>query len=274
MEQLKKLVDGDDLGATEAATRTAQEKVDEAYRAILEYRDRQISAGKTTVTVLQVTETVCFTVFAVAGGAVLAAAVAAGGLGLGVVSSGAIMGGGTALLTSASGVGAKAYYGDEVGWQDVKNVAIDTVVGAAGGAAGSAVAAKLAPFLAPALTKSLVANGLFTNVAEETLAKAVAAVVAGSAGGMVQGAITDGVRVLRGQATMEQLLRNVVINLIAGGIAGLVGHHLAGKALPRWTRDHNTADPQRPGRKSRVGGAVREHSQRAAARCRRCDHRG
>ena len=115
MEQLKKLVDGDDLGATEAATRTAQEKVDEAYRAILEYRDRQISAGKTTVTVLQVTETVCFTVFAVAGGAVLAAPVAAGGLGLGVVSSGAIMGGGTALLTSASGVGAKAYYGDEIG---------------------------------------------------------------------------------------------------------------------------------------------------------------
>ena len=178
------------------------------------------------------TETACFTIFAIAGGAVLAAPVAAGGLGLGVVSSGAVMGGGTALLSSAAGVGAKAVYGDEVGWADVKDVTIDTVVGAAGGAVGGAVAAKVAPFLAPTLTKSLVANGLFKNVAEDTLAKAVGSVVGGSAGGMVQGAITDGIRVLRGQATIEQLLRNVVVNLIAGGIAGLVGHAIASKVGP------------------------------------------
>jgi hypothetical protein len=235
LQNLRTLADGNDLAATEAATRTTQERVDAAYRAIQEYRQRQIGAGETTITVLQVTETACFTIFAIAGGALLAAPVAAGGLGLGIVSSGAIMGGGTALLSSAAGVGAKAVYGDEVGWADVKNVTIDTVVGAAGGAVGGAVASKLAPFLAPALTRSLVANGLFTNVAEETLAKAVGSVIAGSAGGTVQGAITDGIRVVRGQATMEQLLRNVVVNLIVGGIAGLVGHALAGRVGPEGT---------------------------------------
>lgn len=251
LKNLRAVADGNDLAATETATRTAQDKVDAAYRAIQEYRDRQIGAGETTITALQVTETACFTIFAIAGGAVLAAPVAAGGLGLGVVSSGAIMGGGTALLSSAAGVGAKAVYGDEVGWADVKNVTIDTVVGAAGGAVGSAVAAKLAPFLAPALSKSLVANGLFTNVAEETLTKAVGSVVAGSAGGMVQGAITDGVRVVRGRATMEELLRNVVVNLIAGGIGGLVGHALAGRIGPQGpvtitpqTRNVRVANPE------------------------------
>lgn len=229
---LKALAEGTDLPAIETATRTAQEKVDAAYRAIMDYRDRQIGAGETTITVLQVTETACFTIFALAGGAVLAAPVAAGGLGLGVVSSGAIMGGGTALLSSAAAVGGKAVVGDQVGWADVKNVTIDTVVGAVGGAAGGAVAAKLGPFLAPALTRSLIANGLFTNVTEEVLGKAVAAVVAGSSGGVVQGAITDGVRVVRGRGTMEDLLRNVVVNLIAGGIAGLVGHALVGRFTP------------------------------------------
>jgi hypothetical protein len=161
------------------------------------------------------------------------------------------MGGGTALLSSAAGVGAKAVSGDEVGWADVKNVAIDTVVGAVGGAAGAAVGAKLGPFLAPSLARSLVANGLFTDVAEEALTRAVASVVAGSAGGMVQGAITDGVRVVRGQATMEQLLRNVVVNLIAGGIAGLVGHALAGRVGPEGpvtitpqTRNVRVANPE------------------------------
>lgn len=226
LQGLATLADGDDLAATEAATRTARDKVDAAYRGIQEYRERQIGAGETTITALQVVETVCFTIFAIAGGAVLAAPLAAGGFGLGVISSGAIMGGGTALLSSAAGVGAKAVYGDQVGWNDAKNVTIDAVVGAAGGAAGGAVAAKLAPFLAPALTRSLIANGLFTSVAEESLAKAVASVVAGSSGGVVQGAITDGVRVVRGQGTMEQLLANVVTNLIVGGIAGLVGHAL------------------------------------------------
>ncbi|MGW3959994.1 hypothetical protein ACWED2_09220 [Amycolatopsis sp. NPDC005003] len=251
LQNLKRLADGDDLAATESATRTAQEKADAAYRAIQEYRERQIGTGATVIAALQVTETACFTIFAVAGGAVLAAPAAAGGLGLGVVSSGAIMGGGTALLSSAAGVGAKVVYGDEVGWTDVKDVTIDTVVGAAGGAAGGAVAAKLTPFLAPALTRSLVANGLFANVAEETLAKAVGSVVAGSAGNMVQGAITDGVRVVRGQATMEQLLRNVVVNLIVGGIAGLVGHALAGRSTPEGavtstpqTRNVRVANPE------------------------------
>jgi hypothetical protein len=232
LEELDGLVDGDDLGATQTAARTAEEKADAAYAAITEYRDLQISAGGATVTALQITETVCFTIFAIAGGAVLAAPVAAGGLGLGAVSSGAIMGGGTALLSSASGVGAKAVYGDEVGWEDVKNVAIETAVGAAGGAVGSAIAAKLAPFLGPALTKSLLANGMFTDVSEEVLAHAVRGVVAGASGGMVQGAITDGVKVLEGKATFEQLLRNVVTNLIVGGIAGLVGARLtAGKGV-------------------------------------------
>lgn len=259
LQNLKRLASGDDLAATEAAARTARERVDAAYQAIQEYRDRQIGAGETTITVLQVTETACFTIFALAGGAVLAAPVAAGGLGLGVVSSGAIMGGGTALLSSAASVGAKAVYGDEVGWADVKNVTIDAVVGAAGGAVGGAVAAKLGPFLAPALTRSLVANGLFTNVAEQTLTRAVASVVAGSAGGMVQGAIVDGIRVVRGQATMEQLLRNVVVNLIVGGIAGLVGHALAGRVTPEGpvtttpqTRNVRVANPDLVARYERV----------------------
>ena len=251
LQQLRTLAVGNNLPATEGAARTAQEKVDAAYRAIQDYRQRQIGAGESTITALQVTETACFTIFAIAGGAVLAAPVAAGGLGLGVVSSGAIMGGGTALLSSASGVGAKAVYGDQVGWSDVKNVSIDTVVGAAGGAAGGAVASKVGPFLAPALAKSLIANGLFANVAEEALTKAVASVVAGSAGGMVQGAIIDGIRVLRGQATMEQLLRNVVVNLVAGGIAGLVGYHVAGRMGPNGpvtitpqTRNVRVANPE------------------------------
>ncbi|TXK10870.1 hypothetical protein [Microbacterium wangchenii] len=221
---------GDDLAATETATRMAQERVEAAHTAIVDYRARQIGTAETTVLALELTSTVCFMIFAIAGGAVLAAPVAAGGLGLGLVSSSAIMGGGTALLSSAAAVGGKVVTGDEVGWKDAKNVAIDTVVGAGAGAVGGAVAAKLGPYLAPALSKSLVANGLFTDVAEETLVKAVGSVVSGSAGGMVQGAITDGVRVLRGQATMEQLLRNVVVNLIVGGIAGLIGHAVAGKA--------------------------------------------
>ncbi|MDQ0893501.1 hypothetical protein [Agromyces ramosus] len=226
LQSLKALAEGDDFPATEAATRTAQEKVDTAYRGIQEYRERQIGAGETTVIALQVVETAAFTIFAIAGGALLAAPIAAGGLGLGVVSSGAIIGGGTALLSSAAGVGAKVVYGGDVGAADLKNVTIDTVVGAVGGAAGGAVASKLAPYLAPALTRSLIANGMFTNVTEEALSKAVASVVAGSSGGVVQGAISDGVRVVRGQGTMEQLLRNVVTNLIVGGIAGLVGHAL------------------------------------------------
>ena len=162
------------------------------------------------------TETVCFTVFAVAGGAVLAAPVAAGGLGLGVVSSGAIMAGHRAAdqRQRCGRKGVLPRRGGLAGRQERRHRHSGRRRRRGGRLGGCA---KLAPFLAPALTKSLVANGLFTNVAEETLAKAVAAVVAGSAGGMVQGAITDGVRVLRGQATMEQLLRNVVINLIAGG---------------------------------------------------------
>jgi hypothetical protein len=263
LRKLQNAAAGDDLAAIEAAARTAQEKAQAAHQAIEEYRSLQIGAGEITVTALEVTQTVCFTIFVIAGGAVLAAPVAAGGLGLGAVSSGALLGGGTALLTSAAGVGAKVVYGDEAGWADLKNVAIDSAVGAASGAVGAGVAAKLTPYLAPALTRSLVASGMFKGVTEKVLSHEVHAVVSGSAGGMVQGAISDGVKVLQGKATFEQLLRNVVTNLIVGGITGLVGRRLTtGRAVgagpvettPQ-TRNVRVANPELVARYEQVANA-------------------
>ena len=216
----------DDLAKIEAVTRTTEEKVEAAYEAINRYRDLQIRTGETTVVVLQVTQTVCFTIFAVAGGAVLAAPVAAGGLGMGALSSGAIMGGGTALLSSAAAVGGKALAGDQVGIQDLRNVTIETLAGAAGGALGAGVAARLAPYLAPALTRALIANGAFPKTSEAVLAHVVRSVVSGSASGAVQGAVADGVRVLDGRATLDQLLRNVVVNLLAGALVGAIAARL------------------------------------------------
>jgi hypothetical protein len=227
MQALDAAMAGGDLAAIEAAARVAEAPVNAASAAIHEYRERQIGAGESTITALEVTSTACFTIFALAGGAVLAAPVAAGGLGMGAVSSSAVMGGATALLTSAAGVGAKAVQGDEVGWADVRTMTIETVVGAAGGAVGAGVAARVAPFVSSALVRTILANDLIPGASEEALTAAVRAVVSGSAAGAVQGAIGDAVRVLRGQATMEQLVRNVVVNLVAGGVVGLVGSRLA-----------------------------------------------
>ncbi|MDQ7802667.1 hypothetical protein Q5425_02915 [Amycolatopsis sp. A133] len=228
LQALRAVAAGDDLAATETATRVAEQRINFAHQLINEYRNRQIRTGELTVTALEVTSTVCFTIFALAGGAVLMAPAAVGGAGLGAVSAGAVVGGGTALLSSAANVGGKVVVGDEVGWTDLRTVALETVTGVAGGALGAGVAARLTPYIAPALTRSIIAGGLLRGVAEPALAATVNGVVAGSSAGAVQGAVMDGIRVLDGRATFEQLLRNVIANLIAGGIVGAVTGRLGG----------------------------------------------
>lgn len=224
VEAMTAAFDGEDLDAARIATADAEAKAEAALQRMQQYRDEMIGAGEATVTGLQITQTACFTIFAVAGGAVLAAPAAAGGLGMGVVSSGAIMGGSSALLSSASGVAgqALAHGADSVSWTDLQGVALDTLLGAAGGAIGAGVASKLAPAVTNQLYARLVSRGLFTGVPEEVVKQVIRNAFEGGASNMLQGALTDAVGVLRGTATVGDLVRNAVSNLVAGGIAGII----------------------------------------------------
>lgn len=224
VEAMMAAFDGEDVDAARIATADAEAKATAALQRMKEYRDRMIGAGEATVTGLEITQTACFTIFAVAGGAVLAAPAAAGGLGLGVVSSGAIMGGSSALLSSASGVAgqALAHGADSVSWTDLQGVALDTLLGAAGGAIGAGVASKLAPAVTNQLYARLVSRGLFTGVPEEVVKQVIRNAFEGGASNMLQGALTDAVGVLRGTATVGDLVSNAVTNLIAGGITGII----------------------------------------------------
>lgn len=214
---------GHDLEAATALVRESEAKVNTAVNAMREYREQVIGGGGTAITILEVTKTGCFAIAAVAGGAVLAAPAAAGGLGMGLMGSGAISTGGAALLQSSAEQYGRATFGGEditLGGA-VEEIAWDTAFGAASGAIGG-----LANRLLPGVTDAVFARmppSVVSRFGEEAVRATIQNMLEGSFSNVVAGAIQDGVGVVRGKdVSIQDFCLHVATNLIAGGFAGAV----------------------------------------------------
>jgi len=213
---------GTDLTGSIAAIEDAELKVNQAINAMEEYRGRVISGAETTITILEVTKTASFATVGVLGGAVLAAPLAAGGAGLGLATSGAISGGGAALLDSIASSTGEAIF---IGQQSLGDAALkaikDTAVGAITGGASAGFASRLAGPVVDGLYKAL-GSKLFGEMAEEAAKQIIRNSFEGGIGNAIQGAFTDVIGMLTSDTTWGQLAEHIVENLIAGGIAGAI----------------------------------------------------
>ncbi|MGB5953660.1 MAG: hypothetical protein WBG57_14230 [Ornithinimicrobium sp.] len=206
--------------ATESL-RATERQINLVDGRLTQYRYDIVATGENVVTGLQITSTACFTIACVAGGAVLAAPVAAGGLGMSVAGSGAVMGGSTALVSAMSTTTGRALAGEDLDMVDeIVGWGRAGVLGAMGGAAGGAIASKIAGPLAGRLAARLGTS--FPGVTNEVLKTTIANALEGGLSNTLQGAIVDTVTAIEGDMTTEQFLENLATNMIAGGISGAV----------------------------------------------------
>lgn len=213
---------GTDFNEATEAIESAEPIVNKAINAMNEYRSRVISGAGIAVTTLEITKTASFATVCVLGGAVLAAPVAAGGAGLGVATSGAIMGGGTALLESVSTSTGEAVAGFDVRIGESALKAIKkTALGTLGGGLGAGIASRLSGPVVNGLYKSL-GSKLFVGWSEEAAKKIIANSFEGGVSNAIQGAVIDIEDMITGETTWEDLVQNIVVNLIAGGAAGAI----------------------------------------------------
>ena len=213
------------------AIRSAEGTINNTLDTMDHYRESMISGAGNWVTGLQVTSTACFTIAAVAGGAVLTAPAAAGGAGWTALTANATMGGGTALLSSVSNEIGESMAGIQdgnPGWDIIKN----TLLGAASGAIGGEIAKRLSGPAASAIVQRIGISA-FGEMSEAAATEIIKEVLEGSFSSAFGGAISDAVGLLTGDQTWEGFLRNLVTNLIAGGFAG----HLADN-LPPSAQEH------------------------------------
>jgi len=221
-KRVKEAMAGTDFNEATEAIKSAEPIVNKAINSMNEYRSRVISGAGIAVTTLEITKTASFTIVCVLGGAALAAPVAAGGAGLGVVTSGAIMGGGTALLESVSTSTGEAVAGFDVSIGEAALKALKkTALGAIGGGLGAGIASRLSGPVVNGLYKSL-GSKMFVGLSEEAAKKIIANSFEGGVSNAIQGALIDIEDMITGETTWEDLVQNIVVNLIAGGAAGAI----------------------------------------------------
>jgi hypothetical protein len=216
---------GTDLDEGQAALKHAVEAARMARILMRDYQAGVISGGEHVATALEITAASCFVILNVAGGAALAAPAAAGGLGLTAAQAGLLASGGTAFIQSAATkIAAPAWYGDKVEGRAVAEVAMDTVVAVVTAKGSAAIMGKIGQPLANAIVKQPMMQGLIAEFGDDIVEATVRNILEGGVGNAVQSALTDIDKMVSQDPTMTMgaLIQNLAINLVAGGLMGLV----------------------------------------------------
>jgi hypothetical protein len=215
----------EDISRASIAVKDAVQKTTTARQTIANYQSNVIAGAERTATGLEITAAVCFTIFNVAGGAVLTAPVAAGGAGMGALGAGVLASAGTTFLQSATArlVG-PALYGDKVAARDVLGVAVDTGISAATALGSGAIMAKASGPLTEQLVNSRVFSDLVAKFGADAVSATIKNIIEGGIGNAVQGAFTDAIEAMRKNPDMTwtAFVTHLATNLIAGGIMGAV----------------------------------------------------
>lgn len=212
---------------------SAEPIINNAIDTMSNYRDTMIEGAGNWIRGLGVTSTTSFAIAAVAGGAVLGPVMvsyAGGSTVIGGVYTGAIMGGGTGLVSSSANELGEAIAGtqdDE--W--LSDILYNTVRGMATGAVTGAIIGKLTPYM-QSLSGNLasrvlpdIASRVVSEVAEEALAAAIELSLKGSANRFfmtcIQQAWDEIAYAIAGgdeAPTMERFIDKLVQTTLAGGL--------------------------------------------------------
>lgn len=208
-----------DLAGTCATVAEAEAAINDAVYGIQDYLFHLHSDGASAIRTFEVVQTAAFAAFSVAAGAALVP------LGMSVAMTGAVSAGGTAFLQGVVNVSADVAVGpnQKTAWENVKSVAIGTMLNAAGGAAGGAIADRIKGPLIDRLVRLHQAElQQFSQEVQKRIVFEATESFAGGLGNVVQSVIADVGAAATGEMTFEEFEKKVVSNMVANGIGGAI----------------------------------------------------
>jgi hypothetical protein len=218
-ERAEGALQGSDIDAAVAAFEAAEETINACVKRMNAYKSDLIGGGEDVITLLRITESAAWAVFTVAGGAALAAPLK------GAVAASAVAGAGGGFLQSAANSILPVHYGEKsfssAAWEAIEAAAVQGGSGAAGGYIAGKISGKVVDGLYAHL-----GSEYFGELSEEAAKITIANQIEGSLGEAIEGAVADLWAIKRQKATWDDLAQNVVVNLIAGGIAGKFQGHM------------------------------------------------